>query len=59
MPKRALCGQLMEGDATIIKFSDLLCGKLVQSKRNAIHPIKHNAITGEEPLLSSPHLHFN
>jgi hypothetical protein len=52
MRNRALCGQPMDDDATIIKCSDLLCDKLVQRERNTIRPIKHQEITGEEPLLT-------
>jgi hypothetical protein len=37
---RAVCGQLMDKDGTIIKYSDLLCGKLVQRERNIMHPSK-------------------
>jgi hypothetical protein len=44
----------MDDDATVIKFSDLICGKLVQRERNTIHPSKHQETTGEEPPLSSP-----
>jgi hypothetical protein len=49
---RALCGQLMDDDATIIKFRDLLYGNLVQRQCIAIRPSNRQAQTGEETLLA-------
>jgi hypothetical protein len=38
---RALCGQLMDDDATVAKSSDLLIGKMVKRERNGIYPSKN------------------
>jgi hypothetical protein len=46
-----LCSQVLEEDATVICFSDLLCGKLVKHGSITENPNIHQQLTGEEGML--------
>jgi hypothetical protein len=47
---RIMCGQILEEDATIVKFSDLLCSGLIELDRNNIDVVKHR-VAGTETIL--------
>jgi hypothetical protein len=48
---RVLCGEVLEEDATVIRFSDLLCGQLLKLDRPTANPNICQQLTGEEGTL--------
>jgi hypothetical protein len=48
---RILCGQILEEDATIVKFSDLLCSGLIERNRNNTDVVQHR-VSSTETLLA-------
>jgi hypothetical protein len=50
LQNRILCGQILEEDATIVKFSDLLCSGLIERDRNNTADVQHR-VSGTETLL--------
>jgi hypothetical protein len=47
---RIMCGQILEEDATIVKFSDLLCSGLIERDRNNTAVVQ-NRVSSNETLL--------
>jgi hypothetical protein len=45
-----MCGQILEENATIVKFSDLLCSGLIEHDRNNTDVVQHR-VEGTETLL--------
>jgi hypothetical protein len=48
---RIMCGQILEEDATIVKFSDLLCSGLIERDCNNTAVVRH-CVSGTETLLA-------
>jgi predicted MarR family transcription regulator len=48
---RVLCGEVLEEDVTVIRFSDLLCGQLLKRDRPTANPSIRQQLTGEDGTL--------
>jgi hypothetical protein len=48
---RVLCGKVLEEDATVIRFSDLICGKLRERQRPIETPAIRQQLSGVDAIL--------
>jgi hypothetical protein len=48
---RVLCGQVLEEDATVIRFSDLICEKLRERQRPTETPVIRQQLSGVDAIL--------